>query len=138
MCFSKIFYTVVCEKVECTSSLKCKRGVYVSDWLLFNANSPNLQPYHGENKLMRWWLGLLCTRPTHLLDLYCTSSLKQKSEDRHVASIGHIIMISSQPVFTLILLKSRIAEKHQYQFNSLWFDPTRAWIHNLSYLSWAH
>jgi len=33
---------------------------------LFNANAIfQLSIYHGENKfLMRWWWGMLCTRPT--------------------------------------------------------------------------
>ena len=33
------------------------------------------------------------------LDFYRASSLKQQSADRHVASLGHIILIPSQPVF---------------------------------------
>ena len=32
------------------------------------------------------------------LDFYSASSLKQQSEDRHVAPLGHIILIPSQPV----------------------------------------
>ena len=35
------------------------------------------------------------------LDFYSASSLKQQSADRHVAPLGHIILILSQPVFTL-------------------------------------
>jgi hypothetical protein len=35
------------------------------------------------------------------LDFYCASPLKQQSSDRHVALLGHIIKISSQPVFVL-------------------------------------
>jgi hypothetical protein len=35
------------------------------------------------------------------LDFYSTSSLKQQSADRHVAPLGHIILIPSQPVFAL-------------------------------------
>jgi len=35
------------------------------------------------------------------LDLYSASSLKQLSADRHVAPLGHIILIPSQPVFAL-------------------------------------
>jgi hypothetical protein len=35
------------------------------------------------------------------LDFYSASSLKQQSAGRHVAPLGHIIMISSQPVFAL-------------------------------------
>jgi hypothetical protein len=33
------------------------------------------------------------------LDVYSASSLKQQSKDMHVAPLGHIIMIPSQPVF---------------------------------------
>jgi hypothetical protein len=35
------------------------------------------------------------------LDLYCASSLKQRSAGRHVAPLGHIISIPGQPVFAL-------------------------------------
>ena len=35
------------------------------------------------------------------LDFYSASSLKQQSADRHVASLGYIILIPSQPVFAL-------------------------------------
>ena len=51
--------------------------------LLFNANSAISQLYHGE------------------LDFYSASSLKQQSADRHVAPLGHIILIPSQPVFAI-------------------------------------
>jgi hypothetical protein len=33
------------------------------------------------------------------LDFYSASSLKQQSANRHVAPLGHIILIPSQPVF---------------------------------------
>ena len=36
-----------------------------------------------------------------LLDLYSASSLKQKPAGSHVASPRHIVLIPSQPVFTL-------------------------------------
>ena len=35
------------------------------------------------------------------LDLHSASSLKQQSVDRHVAPLGHIIIMPSQPVFAL-------------------------------------
>ena len=35
------------------------------------------------------------------LHFYGASSLKQQSADRHVAPLGHIILIPSQPVFAL-------------------------------------
>jgi hypothetical protein len=51
--------------------------------------------------LMRWWC-LLCTRSTCLAwFLLSASSLIQKSMGRHVAPLGHIIMIPSQPIFAL-------------------------------------
>jgi len=46
------------------------------------------------------------------LDFYSASSLKQQSASRHVAPIGHIILIPSQPVFALSPLMLR-AEKQQ-------------------------
>ena len=48
---------------------------------------------------MRWW-GPLCTR---LVGFFSAGSLKQQSADRHVAPLGHIILIPSQPVFALSL-----------------------------------
>jgi hypothetical protein len=35
------------------------------------------------------------------LDFYSVSSLQQQSADRHVATLGHIILIPSQPIFAL-------------------------------------
>jgi hypothetical protein len=35
------------------------------------------------------------------LDFYNASSTTQQSADRHVAPLGHIILIPSQPVFAL-------------------------------------
>ena len=35
------------------------------------------------------------------LDFYSASSLKQQFADRHVAPLGHIILIPSQPIFDL-------------------------------------
>ena len=35
------------------------------------------------------------------LDFYSASSLKQQSAGRHVAPLGHIILILSQPIFAL-------------------------------------
>ena len=35
------------------------------------------------------------------LDVYSANSLKQQSADRHVAPLGHIILIPNQPVFAL-------------------------------------
>jgi hypothetical protein len=35
------------------------------------------------------------------LDFYSASSLKQQSAGRHVAPLGHIILIPGQPIFAL-------------------------------------
>jgi hypothetical protein len=48
-------------------------------------------------------------------------SLKQQPADKHVAPLGHIILIPSQPSL-LFLLNECLAEKHKYQFDILWFD----------------
>jgi hypothetical protein len=40
------------------------------------------------------------------LDLYSARSLKQQSADRHVAPVGHIILIPSRPEFALSLSSS--------------------------------
>ena len=78
--------------------------IYRSEWLLFNANSAIFQLYHGENKLwMRWWWGLFVLDQHAELDFYSASSLKQQSADKHVAPLGHIILIPNQPVFVLFL-----------------------------------
>ena len=77
---------------------------------------------------MRWWVSDCCLTPIQLssilrreqvnfqwdddevrfvldqhaeLDFKSASSLKQESADRHAAPLGHIILISSQPVFAL-------------------------------------
>jgi hypothetical protein len=53
------------------------------------------------------------------LDCYSASSLKQQSVDRHVAPLGHIILIPSQPVFALLLLNAAcLAEMQQLAFIS--------------------
>ena len=50
---------------------------------------------------MRWWWGPLCIRPTCWVGFNSASSLKQHSAGRHVAPLGHIILIPSLPVFAL-------------------------------------
>ena len=79
----------------------------VSEWLLFNANSAILQLYHGKNKLIFNDMHddeVRSVLDQHgELDFYSASSLKQQSAGRHVAPLGHIILIPSQPVFALSL-----------------------------------
>ena len=47
------------------------------------------------------------------LDVYSTSSLKQQSEGRHVAPLGHIILIPNQPLFAFLLNTACLAEKQE-------------------------
>jgi hypothetical protein len=64
------------------------------------------------------------------LVFYCASSLKQQSAGRHVAPIGHIILIPSQP--GLFLLNAVcLTEKQQIPFYSFWFDPGGDRTHDL-------
>jgi hypothetical protein len=78
--------------------------IWVSEWLLFNTNSAIFQLYHGENKLILQWdddeIHFVLDQHAEL-DFYGVSSLKQQPADRHVAPLGHIILIPSQPVFAL-------------------------------------
>ena len=62
---------------------------------MFNANSAIFQQYHGNDEV-RFVLDQQAE-----LDFYSASSLKQQSADKHVAPLGHIILILSQPVFAL-------------------------------------
>ena len=53
--------------------------------------------------------------------------VKQQTGCRRVASLGHIFMILSQPIFALSPQCCVLSgESNIYQFYSLWFDPTQA------------
>ena len=54
------------------------------------------------------------------------NSLKQQSADRHVAPLRHIILFQANPYLLFLLTAVCLAEKQNYQYYSLWFDPTRA------------
>ena len=56
--------------------------IWVSECLLFNANSAIIQLYHGKNKLF-------------------FNEMMMSSAGRHVTPLGNIILISSQPVFAI-------------------------------------
>ena len=84
----------------------------VSEWLLFSAKWAICQLYHDENKLHfnDMMMMLICTRPTRLIGK-SSSWLKQPSVGRHVAPLGHIILIPSQPVFSLTPCNSVISRE---------------------------
>ena len=67
--------------------------------IVVNANSAIFQLYHGENNDDDE-VGYVLDKHDEL-DCYSASSLKQQSADRHVAQIGHIILIPREPVFVL-------------------------------------
>ena len=71
--------------------------------VIVNANSAIFQLYYGENKLIFNEMKMMMRSA-----LYYTNKLSwifivlpQQSEDRHVASHGHIILIPRQTVFAL-------------------------------------
>jgi hypothetical protein len=61
------------------------------------------------------------------LDLYSASSLKQQFACRHVAPLGHIILIQSQPVFALTP-ECRVLSGEATNTNFIVFGLTRPGI----------
>ena len=69
------------------------------------------------------------------MDFYSARSLKQQSADRHVAPLGHIILILSQPFFALsplcCMLGGEATNTNLIVFGLIWsgLDPTiyRTW-----------
>ena len=70
--------------------------IWVSEWLLFNANSAIFSYCHWNDDEV-----LFILDQHALLDMYSASLLKQQSADRHVAPSGHITLIPNQTVFAL-------------------------------------
>ena len=92
---------------------------WVSEWLLFNANSAFL--YHGENKLIfNEMMILLCTRPTHL-GFYNVNSLKQQPVCRPIQT--HYLNSEQTSLCSFSLMLHAWWRSNKYQFYSLWFDP---------------
>ena len=77
---------------------------WVSEWLLFSANSAIFSAISWREQANFQWdddeIRFVLDQHAEL-DFYSASSLKQQSEDRHVVSLWHIILIPSQPVFPL-------------------------------------
>jgi hypothetical protein len=75
----------------------------MNEWLLFNANSANFHLNRTRTSYFQWnddEVRFVLDQHAEL-DFYSANSLKQQSEARHVAPLGHIILIPSQPFFTL-------------------------------------
>ena len=78
--------------------------IIMSEWLLFNAKISNFSAISWREQVNFQWDddGVHFVLDQHAwLDFYSASSFKQQSADRHVASLGHIILIPIQPVFAL-------------------------------------
>ena len=76
----------------------------MNKWL-FVAKLAIFQLYHGENRLhfVDGDIYFVLDQNTPQLDFYNAiyNSLKQDFSGRHIAPLGHIILILSQPVFAL-------------------------------------
>ena len=76
----------------------------MSEWLILNANSAIFLAISWREQVNFQWDDdeVLFVLDQHdWLDFYSASSLKQQTADRQVATLGHIILILSQPVFAL-------------------------------------
>jgi hypothetical protein len=105
----------------------------LSEWLLFYTNSAIFQLYHGENKLIfnEMMMNLHFVLDQHAeVGFYSASSLKLQSVDRHVAPLGHIILIPTSLCYYSLMLQWR---SNKYHLNSLWFDTTVTRTHNPSH-----
>ena len=103
----------------------------MSEWLLINANSAICQLYLGENKLI---FNEMMTRPDlyQTNALYSASSLKQQHVDRQVVTLGHIILLPSQPVFALSLYCC-VLSGEDTNTNFIDFSSTRPWLGPMIY-----
>ena len=100
-----------------------------SECLLLNANSVILSAISWREQInfneMMMMRSALYYWPTRLVAfLYSASSLKQQSADRHVAPLGHIIMIEPTILcsFSLMLRAWRRSNKYQFYKSLVWPD----------------
>jgi predicted alpha/beta hydrolase len=69
----------------------------MSEWLLFNAKWESIQQMMTRTSYSQWNdddVRFVLDQQDYL-DLYSASSMKQQSAGRHVAPLGHIILIRS-------------------------------------------
>jgi hypothetical protein len=76
----------------------------MSEWLLLTPNQQFFSSVSWQEQVNFQWdddeVRFVLDQHAEL-DFFIASSLKQQSADRHVAPLGHIILIPSQPVFAL-------------------------------------
>jgi hypothetical protein len=83
-----------------------------------------------------WWWCLLCTRPTHWIEFFSVSSLKQRSAVDIL--LWHIILILSQPsLFSYSFVLHAKWRNNKYQFYHLWLDQTGHQTHNLPHSNYC-
>ena len=70
---------------------------------------------------MKWWWRPLCAGTKRLIGSFSASSLKQQSAGRHVAPLGHLILI---PRRTVCVVTLNFAEKQQLpiSWSFVWTD----------------
>ena len=94
--------SVICHERE--SDCVVVTTIGVNEWLLFNANSAIVLAISWREQVNFQWdddeVRFVLDQHAELY-VYSASSLRQQSADRHVAPLGHIILIPSQPVFAL-------------------------------------
>jgi hypothetical protein len=75
----------------------------VSEWLLFDAKWAIFSSVVARTSYFQWNDGdVRFVLDQHAeLDFFSASTLKQQSAGRHIAPLGHIILIPSQPVYAL-------------------------------------
>ena len=66
------------------------------------------------------------------LDCYSASSLNQQSADRHIAALGHIILIRA--IQSLVILLNTACNKYLISY-SIWFDWIGTRTHDLPHSS---
>ena len=107
-------------------------------FMVLSANTAIFQLHHGENKLI--WNdddeGRLVLDPHVKLNFHSSSSLKQQSAERHVAPLGYIILIPSQPVFALSHERCVFSGKATYT-NFIVFGLTRPGLEPNIYRTWG-
>ena len=86
---------------------------WLSEWLLFNANSAIFQLYHGDNKLysMRWWWWFVLNQHLNwILDFYNASSRSRVEMLYHLDTLSWYRVNQSFVLF----LKAAYIEEKQY------------------------
>ena len=119
-------------KLTTTNKMTKLQHTIQSKWAIDCSFMPNEQcvSYIEVRISYIWWDDVRFVLEQHtLLDVYSATALQHQSLGRHVAPLGHIILIPSQPVC------AHTPWCHVLnQFHSLWSDPTEAWTYDLPHI----